>query len=44
MTWFQEKKKNGTGYAMTNLPLGKTKVINNNFIHNRSFPHSGLFG
>lgn len=23
---------------MTNLPLGKIKVTNNNFIHNRPFP------
>lgn len=33
-----KEKKNRTGYAVTNLPLGKIKVTNNNFIHNRTFP------
>lgn len=28
---------------MTNLPLGKIKVTNNNFIHNRSFPKADTF-
>lgn len=44
--WFDfnnKKKKNRIGYVMINLFFGKIKVINNNFIYNRSFFKVDIF-